>query len=167
MEYINTTGKKIAVIGSRSLTDKQLVYDFLDRNYDKIKMIVSGGATGADSMAQEWAKERGFPVLVFYPRWKERDGTHNKGAGFKRNRHIVEEADVVVAFWDGASKGTQNSLDTAKQLNKPVKIISFVPEPPPRVEESDLGPLGGPKAIPGPVEEPSLQPQVLPNPTAL
>jgi hypothetical protein len=132
MNYINSAGKKVAVIGSRSLTDQKLVFDYLDLNYDRIKMIVSGGAAGADTMAQEWAKERGFPVLVFYPRWKERDGTHNRGAGFKRNRSIVEEADVVVAFWDGKSNGTKNSLDTAKSLNKKIIIISFVPPEPPQ-----------------------------------
>jgi hypothetical protein len=143
--YINRTGKKVAVIGSRSLTDKTLVYDFLDRNRDKIKMIVSGGAKGADTLAQEWAKERGFPVLVFYPQWYDADGEFNRGAGFKRNYHIIDECDIVLAFWDGVSKGTANSLEVAKQLNKKVKIVSFVPPPPIAKEDEKLASTTPPK----------------------
>jgi predicted Rossmann fold nucleotide-binding protein DprA/Smf involved in DNA uptake len=131
MNGLNENGKRVAVIGSRNFTDKDRLFRVLDKNKDRIKVIVSGGAHGADSLAQEWAKERGYPCLIFYPRWKDDEGKHDRGAGFKRNRNIIESADVVLAFWDKVSGGTKNSLEIAKRLNKPVRIYEFTSEPEP------------------------------------
>ena len=41
----------------------------------------------------------------------------------KRNAQIIAEADQVVAFWDGKSPGTRNTIDRAKRANKPLEII--------------------------------------------
>lgn len=124
---LNTEGKAVAVIGSRTFADKAKLFEVLDKNKAKIKLIVSGGARGADSLAVEWATERGMPYLVFPALWKNPEtGEHDRGAGFRRNRYIVQYSDIVMAFWDGKSGGTANSLEIAKQLNKPVRIIPFV-----------------------------------------
>jgi hypothetical protein len=125
---INKTGKKIAVFGSRSFQDKDRLFKILDKNKERIKLIVSGGAVGADSFANEWAKERGFPILIIYPQWHDANGVFVKGAGFQRNRDIVEQSDVGLAFWDGSSSGTKNSIDIFKQLGRPIKIFNFTPE---------------------------------------
>lgn len=126
---LNLTGKRVAVIGSRTFTDRQRLYDVLNKNKDKIKLIVSGGANGADTLATNWASDYGVPYLVFPALWRDPEtGIHDRGAGFRRNRHIIEYSDVVIAFYDGVSRGTANSLEIAKQLNKPIKIISFVSE---------------------------------------
>lgn len=118
--------KKVAVIGSRSFEDKKLLYDALTKNYDRIKLIISGGARGADSLAVEWATDYGVPYLVFPALWHNPfTGEHDKGAGFRRNIQIIDQCDVVIAFWDGASRGTSHSLEIAKAKKKPVKIISF------------------------------------------
>lgn len=135
MKDINLNGKRVAVIGSRSFTDKDKLNEVLNKNKDKIKMIVSGGAKGADSLAAEWAHENGYPYLVFPARWRDPvTGLHDKGAGFRRNINIVKTADVIICFWDGKSRGTAHSIEIAKQLGKPVKIISFEP-PVEKVEE--------------------------------
>lgn len=118
---------RLAVIGSRTFKDRDRLYKILDGNIDKIKMIISGGAAGADSLAHDWAKERGFPILIYYPKWYSMDGEFDRGAGFKRNYHIIRECDKVLCFWDKLSKGTANSLDIAKQLDKPVKLLYFEP----------------------------------------
>lgn len=125
---INLNGKKaVAVIGSRTCTDKDLVFRVLDKNKDKIGLIVSGGCRGPDSFGTEWATERGIPFLVFPAKWKTDDGKFDRSAGMRRNRHIIQASEVVIAFFDGCSKGTSNSLEIAKQLNKPVSIIPFTP----------------------------------------
>jgi hypothetical protein len=125
---INTNGKRLAVVGSRTFNDKAMLKEFLDKNYDRIKIIVSGGAKGADTLATEWAAENGVPYLVFPALWYDRQtGLLNRGAGFKRNWDIVEHSDTVVAFYDGLSKGTANTISIAKQLNKPLIIIPFQP----------------------------------------
>ncbi len=119
------------MVGSRSFDDKAKLYEVLTKNLDRIKLIISGGAKGADSLAVEWAADFGIPYLVFPALWRDPfTGVQNKGAGFKRNILIVEQADVVMAFWDGQSAGTNHTLEMAKQRNKPVRIIRFdVPAP--------------------------------------
>jgi len=126
MKDINLQGKRVAVIGSRTFSDKQRLAEILGKNRDRIKMIVSGGARGADTLAVEWAQENGFPYLVFPARWKDPvTGQHDRGAGFRRNHNIIKVSDVVIAFWDGVSNGTKHSIELAKQLGKPVKVYSF------------------------------------------
>jgi hypothetical protein len=119
--------KRVAVVGSRTFNDKHRLYEVLTKNRDRIKLVISGGAQGADSLAVAWATDYGIPYLVYPALWRDPDtGVFNRGAGMKRNRRIVEQCDVVIAFWDGASKGTAFTIELAKQLNKPVKIVSFV-----------------------------------------
>jgi predicted Rossmann fold nucleotide-binding protein DprA/Smf involved in DNA uptake len=126
MKGVNLEGKKVAVIGSRSFSDREKLYSVLTKNKAKIKLIVSGGARGADTLATQWATDYGVPYLVFPALWRNPETlAFDRGAGMRRNRLIVEYADHVIAFWDGISKGTLNSIETAKQLNKPVTIISF------------------------------------------
>jgi hypothetical protein len=118
--------KKLAVVGSRLFEDKRRLYDILTKNRDRIGMIISGGAKGADSLAVEWATDYGVPYLVFPALWHDPDtGVYNKGAGFRRNVQIVDAADVVMAFWDGVSAGTKHTIDIAEQRKKPVRIIRF------------------------------------------
>jgi len=117
---------RLAVIGSRTFADKNRLFKILDTNKHQIKLIVSGGANGADTLATYWARERGIPYLVFPALWHDPEtGLVDKGAGFRRNWDIIRQAEKVLAFWDGTSKGTANSLDIAKQLGKPVKIIKI------------------------------------------
>ena len=84
-------------------------------------MIVSGGAFGADKLAERYAKEKEIETLIFLPDWKK----YGKTAGFVRNTHIINNADLVVAFWDEQSKGCEDSLKKAEKLNKKVLIITF------------------------------------------
>ncbi len=118
--------KKVAVIGSRDFDDKKRLYDILTLNYDRIEMIVSGGARGADTLAVQWAADYGIPYLVFPALWYNPfTGENDRGAGFRRNVRIVDACDLVIAFWDGKSRGTQNSLDLAEMKKKPVRIYRF------------------------------------------
>jgi hypothetical protein len=114
---------KIAVIGSRGFND----YDLMKTTLESYRMIapgitiVSGGAKGADSLAEKYASEMGLETIIFKPDWK----THGKIAGFLRNTTIIEEADLVIAFWDGESHGTLDSMKKAKKLNKTLIEIKY------------------------------------------
>lgn len=112
---------KVAVVGSRTFNDFALLRKTLDTLYPNISLIVSGGAKGADSFAERYAKEEGISTLIFKPDWK----THGKAAGFIRNKDIVEAADMVIAFWDGISKGTKNSMDHAEKMGKKLITVMF------------------------------------------
>jgi predicted Rossmann fold nucleotide-binding protein DprA/Smf involved in DNA uptake len=127
-QKLNLTGKKLAVVGSRTFDDKQKLYEVLTKNRERIKLIVSGGAQGADTLATQWAADYGMPYLVFPALWRDPETlVFDKGAGFRRNRYIVEHSDVIMAFWDGKSNGTAHTIDMAKQAGKPVHIIYFTP----------------------------------------
>jgi predicted Rossmann fold nucleotide-binding protein DprA/Smf involved in DNA uptake len=120
---------KLAVVGSRSCTDELLVFEYLSilstpwenpNCPDEFNMeIVSGGAKGADTIAESFAKVCRIPTKIFLPDWDK----HGKAAGFIRNREIVDYCDMVIAFWDQKSKGTKNTIDTALKAGKPVWII--------------------------------------------
>lgn len=99
---------------------KKYISDFFD-NLDPspFHTIVSGGAQGVDSWAAEIATERGFPVVEIRPNWKK----YGAGAGFRRNKEIVLAADDVVAFWDGSSNGTLDSIKKAEKLQRPLMVF--------------------------------------------
>lgn len=71
--------------------------------------VLSGGARGADSFGEEWAKSCGIEVRRFPADWE----THGKSAGFKRNLEMAGSADALFAIWDGKSKGTKHMIDIA------------------------------------------------------
>lgn len=114
---------KIAVVGSRGFTDYELLKFKLDKIHNKkpITVIISGGAKGADTLGERWAKENNIETLIFYPDWNK----YGKKAGFIRNEDIVKNSDGVVACWNGISKGTKHSISLAKKYNKPCLIITF------------------------------------------
>lgn len=111
--------KKVAVVGSRAFKDYNFLKKKLDTVKDRISMLVSGGAEGADSLADRWAKDNGKSILIHYSDWKQ----WGKRAGMIRNKKIVRDADIVVAFWDGSSVGTQSSIKLAKELKKQLIIV--------------------------------------------
>jgi hypothetical protein len=111
---------KLAVIGSRTFTDYELLHKVILTNYkiNDISEIISGGAIGADTLAECFAKQYSIKLTVLKPDWKK----HGRCAGLLRNKDIINEATHVIAFWDGKSHGTKNSIDIANKLNKPIII---------------------------------------------
>lgn len=92
--------------------------------------IISGGARGVDAWAIEEAALLGFATGEIHAEWDK----YGKGAGFKRNKDIVLTADEVIAFWDGKSKGTLDTIQKARKFCTPVTVfdpdgtISFMVE---------------------------------------
>jgi hypothetical protein len=111
---------KTAVIGSRSFGDYELLRQTLDRFL--ISELISGGARGADKMAEHYADMMGLPKRVFLPDYQTYGG---KKAPLIRNGQIVAEAQQVIAFWDGKSTGTMHAVNQAKKLGKIVHLIRF------------------------------------------
>lgn len=115
----------LGIVGSRNISDKDLIYTILDKvkaklvSQDKSLQIISGGAKGVDSIAEDWAKLNDVDALIFIPQWIK----YGKRAGFIRNEDIVKRSNYVIAFWDGKSKGTQHSIELCKRFNIKYKII--------------------------------------------
>ena len=116
---------KIAVVGSRNFKDKDLfIEEMINFEYQtysvdsSIISYISGGARGVDTWAKEFADGCTRGIKVIKPDWNK----HGKKAGFLRNIDIINEADFVMAFWDGESKGTKHSIDLAIKAGKPINI---------------------------------------------
>jgi uncharacterized phage-like protein YoqJ len=113
---------KIAVVGSRNFRYKKFVIDtiittfYLNAPFIRHEFI-SGGAVGVDSWAEDCII-KGTIKHIFKPDWDK----YGKRAGFLRNELIINEAERVIAFWDGESKGTKHSIDLAIKAGKPIDI---------------------------------------------
>ena len=109
---------KIAVVGSRRFADYDLMKKVLDA-HGKVDLIYSGGAMGADTLAQRYAKENGIVITIFYPKYD----TYGKKAPLVRNVLIAQVCDEMIAFpmWD--SSGTSHVINKGFQLGKKVYII--------------------------------------------
>lgn len=116
---------KIAIIGSRTFNDYELlsntVTSYCDANDIFIKTIVSGGAKGADTLAERFAEENTLEMKIFHPNWE----LLGRNACSARNTEIVEFADLVFAFWDGKSPGTKDSITKTEILQKEVIVTYF------------------------------------------
>lgn len=121
---------RVAVVGGRTYTDYETMCRVLDR-LTNITHIVSGGARGADSLGERYARERGLECVIYRPDWNR----YGRVAGFRRNKTIVENSDIVYAFWDGESKGTEHTIKYAK--SRSVKCV-VVPYDPPTNEEGPI-----------------------------
>jgi hypothetical protein len=99
---------RVAIVGSRTWTDAAAIRRYIDK-LPATATVVSGGAPGVDTMAENAARARGLRVQVFQANWKR----YGRGAGMIRNSEIIANADIVLAFWDGQSRGTKDSIDKA------------------------------------------------------
>lgn len=110
---------KIAIVGSRNITDKKYVFDLLDSLLpNELDTLVSGGAKGVDTLVEEYAKEKGLNFIVVLPEWD----TYGKAADPIRNKKIVNGSDYVIAIHDGTSKGTLNTISIARHAEKLIAV---------------------------------------------
>ncbi len=82
------------------------------------EILVGDCPTGVDPAVRRWAAFWQKPVRVFPADWE----THGKAAGPIRNKAMVAEADLLIAFWDGASKGTLSAIREASKAGIPVRV---------------------------------------------
>ena len=106
---------RIAVIGSRTLHLENLS-DYLPEGTTE---IVSGGAKGVDADAKQYALKNAIALTEFLPDYRR----YGRGAPLKRNLQIIEYADMVLAIWDGKSRGTKFVIDQCQKKKIPVQII--------------------------------------------
>lgn len=113
---------RVAIVGSRHFND----YELLKREMLLLRIsniipthIVSGGAKGADRLAEKFASEYNIPTTIYLPDWTR----YGNRAGYLRNEKIVKDADCVIAFWDGESKGTKHSINLAEDMGKILHVI--------------------------------------------
>jgi len=114
---------RVIIAGGRYFDDYDLLKikcDDLLRYLKKEVIIISGCAKGADTLGEKYAKEKGFGVRKYPADWDL-----GKGAGYLRNTQMSENADALIAFWDGVSKGTKNMIDIATKKGLLVRVIRY------------------------------------------
>ncbi len=84
-------------------------------------IIVSGHASGADSLGEKFATDHNLPCELHPADWER----HGKAAGPIRNEEMAEVADALIAFCDGQSKGTKSMIELAKSKGLQVAVVRF------------------------------------------
>ena len=123
----------VLIAGSRDFNDYKLLKKSAIEIITKKTMlpdltrIISGGARGADTLGERFANEMGLEISRFIPDW---DGL-GKRAGYVRNAEMakfaVEDGNygVLIAFWDGQSRGTKHMIDLAKRYGLEVHVVNY------------------------------------------
>jgi hypothetical protein len=104
----------------RVLTDFVGVLDLVPN--DAVEMIVTGGASGADTLAIQWSVKHGIPTRTFMAEWKK----YGKAAGPIRNEQMLKfGVNFVIAFHPDIdkSKGTKDMIQRARKAGIPTRIV--------------------------------------------
>lgn len=128
---------RVIIAGGRDFENYPLLREkcdaLLSRQAGKNIIVISGTARGADQLGEWYAHERGYKVERYPADWKN-DGN---AAGPIRNAKMADNADALIAFWDGESRGTRNMIETATFKGLSVRVVdtSLVPKQQEEVEE--------------------------------
>ena len=118
---------KVIIAGTRFFNDYSLLKETADRLLaDKITagysiVIVSGGCAGADLLGERYAKENGYSIDRYPAEWQK----YGRKAGIMRNAVMADNADALIAYWDGISRGTKNMIDEARKKGLAVRVKRY------------------------------------------
>lgn len=115
--------RRVIIAGGRDIHDYDKVVEAIEESGFRIDVVVSGGAKGVDALGERYAEENDLNLAIFRADWQ----THGRAAGPIRNRKMAENADALIAIWDGKSRGTKNMIETAqkKGLMVYVKVLDL------------------------------------------
>jgi len=112
---------KLAIVGGRDFNNRVMLSGAMHFFDTEVETIVSGGARGANSLGEEWAISCDIPTERYLPNWNK----YGRAAEYLRNQEIVDACDMVLAFWDGKSRGTQDTIAKAQKAKKPTFIVYY------------------------------------------
>lgn len=111
----------IIVAGSRTFTDYKLLEETLNKYVSPNDTIISGVAKGADMLGIVYSYRHNIKIKRFPANWN----LYGKSAGYKRNVEMANNADMLIAFWNGISRGTKHMIDIMNNQNKKVITIKY------------------------------------------
>jgi hypothetical protein len=115
---------RVIIAGGRDFNNYSLLEEEMDFLNDRLAhciTVVSGGAKGADALGELWGRENDLRVRVFPAKWDE----YGKSAGYRRNVDMANHSEMLVAFWDGKSKGTKHMIDIALEKGLLVQVVRY------------------------------------------
>ena len=116
---------KLGIIGTRTYRNYDQLCEYIDNKFPpgSISTIVSGGASGADALAERYARDRKLEKIIHKPEWNKYPNKYI--AARTRNTAIVRDSNHLIAFWDGISTGTKMTIDIARKANIPIDIFRY------------------------------------------
>lgn len=113
---------KVLVCGGRGFSDTVWLYATLDKLYtmNNFTHLIHGAARGADTLAGQWARQRGVQEVVCPANWD----VHHRNAGVIRNAYMAKllgPSDMVVVFPGGT--GTHDMTKRAQEAGIPVMRV--------------------------------------------
>ena len=118
---------RVIIAGGRNFDDYVILKCTMDKILANIVegiVVVCGMARGADTLGEQYAREKGYEVNYFPADWDK----YGKSAGYRRNEQMAQNADALVAFWDGQSRGTKYMIDLAYRYGLKVRVIRYSKE---------------------------------------
>ena len=107
----NNKHMKVIIAGGRDYHNYEVLVEAIKDSQLQISTVVSGGANGVDALGERYAEEMNLQLNVYHADWE----TNGRAAGPIRNRKMAENAEALIALWDGKSKGTKNMIETAEK----------------------------------------------------
>ena len=108
---------KLLIAGSRSITG----FDLSPYVSPDTDLIISGGASGVDTIAERFADTHRISKLILRPKYD----LFGKSAPLKRNETMVNLADSVLVVWDGVSRGAMYTARYAQRTGKPYRVVLY------------------------------------------
>ncbi len=106
---------KLLIVGSRKIKE----FDLTPYISTDVDTIISGGASGIDTLAECYADSHRISKYIIRPRYE----LYGRAAPLKRNEQMVDMADEVLIIWDGQSKGAQYTIKYSEKVNKPTTLV--------------------------------------------
>lgn len=120
--------KRMIICGGRDFQDMDLFIRSMRKmlqQYPDVEIISGHASRGADRMGEQYATSIGLPLKIFPAQW----AAYGKRAGYLRNTQMLDYArqgdPVVVAFWDGKSRGTQHMIRSAQKAGVPTHVFMY------------------------------------------
>lgn len=107
---------KLLIAGSRSIKD----FDLEPYIPNDTELIISGGAKGVDTLAEDYADKHNISKIILRPEYSK----YGKAAPLKRNEKMIEMCDELLVIWDKKSRGSLFTIKHAQAKAKPVKIVT-------------------------------------------
>lgn len=118
---------KLIIAGSRNITDEVILFKALKKfniKSNNVSEVVCGMAKGADALGFNYGSYLSITIKEFKPDWNK----FGKSAGHRRNRDMGDYGDVLLALWDGESRGTKGMIEYMKSLGKPTYVYNIKEE---------------------------------------
>ena len=119
----------LAVVGSSRFYDFEVFENAIEDWWEENgypDLIVVGGASGVDYMAERWADNNSVPIAIFSEEWDDpKRGLQDKGRAEAANSltvKILDSATHVLALPSSTSKWTRIVIDMATAQDMPTTI---------------------------------------------